>query len=564
MTILEHTYRVELRGGRVVDAVGAIVADAGSAPHISGRLELPGTVDDADLDPRTGARGVITVDEPGSAPRRFDLGIRRRRAVLGDAGTELVLASDEAMLDDYAPTADDGYALKLFERTGAVDIGELVDGVLATVGLPGVAPFVAQFRTVTPYWGLNNYIVNARARFDGSGWTGLTNAGASAISRATGATGLPLGVGSIIVNKVTAAASSWTDTRHALVPVQAGETYTLSTYARIDLGGATTGSRELAAFLAWRGHNGAPLLDTVGARAVVTDTGTGATGWARVHVTAQAPVGATQVLPILRVFGAMPVNAEVASSCWMLTEGDMLVPFFDGGMPTTVAYRHVYTGAPDASPSRREPLLDGPEPDALIWRAGTSAMGFLHPLLRALGLRLVCDELRQWTLRAEDDTVPGVPLQLREGVNVVEADDLTNRDDWFDGRVTRYRWTDAAGIQRERVDAFTLPGAQRITELVVEAPYPGPGRSRAAVMRAQGRGRTTTVTAPAVWSLVAGQPVAIYLDGKAPQLGTVQRVEFDLETDRMTVTARVRDTAPGAIDLLPGTINALPGTINNL
>lgn len=59
-------------------------------------------------------------------------------------------------------------------------------------------------------------------------------------------------------------------------------------------------------------------------------------------------------------------------------------------------------------------------------------------------------------------------------------------------------------------------------------------------------------------------PATFVLEGAPTQLGQAQRITFDLNQDRMTVTARTVDTPAGAIDLLPGTIDALPGTIDSL
>lgn len=204
--------------------------------------------------------------------------------------------------------------------------------------------------------------------------------------------------------------------------------------------------------------------------------------------------------------------------------------------------------------------------DALIWKAGEDALSFLHPLVQRAGLRLVCDEERRWTLRDETFEAPG-SLLLRQGVNLVQAEEMISRDAgfWFDARVTRYRWTDAAGLQQERIDSYALtPSYSRLTLLEVSAPYPGPGRSEYAVRRAQGVGREVTVATVSDWTATAELGVSIILADTPPQLGKVQRVTFDLDNDEMTIAARTVDTPEGAINLLPGTINALTGTINDL
>ncbi len=206
------------------------------------------------------------------------------------------------------------------------------------------------------------------------------------------------------------------------------------------------------------------------------------------------------------------------------------------------------------APSGDAPAVgSGADSDALLWKAGDSALQFLQPLVQALGLRLVCDEKRVWTLRNENYTGHGEIHTISHGENLIAGDDEIDRDAdlWFDARVTRYSWTDSAGTRQERVDAYALTNPYtRATLLEVNAPYPGDGRSQYAVRRAQQRGRELSATTIANWDMHAEQPAVFTFPETPIQFGAVQTVEYDLSRDEMTITARTIDTPDTAWVLL--------------
>lgn len=204
--------------------------------------------------------------------------------------------------------------------------------------------------------------------------------------------------------------------------------------------------------------------------------------------------------------------------------------------------------------------------EALIWRAGDTGMDFLQPLLEAVGLRLVCDEERVWTLRSEDYTTPG-NIVIRDLVNLIDADETIDRDAglWFDAAVTRYRWTDTAGVLHEALDAYTsATPPTKVKTFDKTTVFRGTGFSSYAVRRAQGRGREVSATCVSDWRAKAEQALEFTLPVTPIQTGVAQSIRFDLTADEMTVTSRTVDTALGSIDLLPGTIDSLAGTIDGL
>lgn len=320
-------------------------------------------------------------------------------------------------------------------------------------------------------------------------------------------------------------------------------------------------ARQARVGVQWYANDGTAPMGTVWGEFVTTVPGS----WTTVVVIARAPAGASSLVPFVSTEGNAAGQAHYARLP-MVYEGNRAVPPFTGNTPDDANYEYAWAESEHGSPSVREPVNDSPDPGALVWRAGVSAIDFLHSLVQASGFRLVCDEKRRWTLRDENHVAPG-QVAIRHAINMINGSDQISRDSglWFDARVTRYKWTDADGVRQEQVDSFALNDPYtRLTTLDVDAPYPGPGRSEYAVRRAQGRGREVTVTAVSDWRAQAEQGCTFVLDEAPTQIGISDRVEFSLDNDEMTVTARTADIPDGAIDLLTGTIDALTGTIDSL
>ncbi|WP_217585137.1 hypothetical protein, partial [Microbacterium sp. GbtcB4] len=91
----------------------------------------------------------------------------------------------------------------------------------------------------------------------------------------------------------------------------------------------------------------------------------------------------------------------------------------------------------------RTRVRDAPDRDALYWTAGMAALDFLAPVVQALGLRLVCNEARAWSLRNAEYRASG-SITFRDGVNIIAASEELSRDsdDWFQGAVFPNSWDD--------------------------------------------------------------------------------------------------------------------------
>lgn len=577
--ISQHVYRAFLVGAPDVELSlmgGTITLDDTTAPHVQGGIDIawpghwdivpddgpvyggPVWVTDDELlealDPRQSPRVRVTVDATYptfSTSRFFDLGVRDWDVSQTSRVVSLTVTSDEARLGDSAPLADDQTPL-----THQASLRAVVNYVL-NQAIPGssleATPGVDA--DATRYWTVSNLITNPSFEVNTAGWTPGANAGA--ITRTTGAT--PPGPSTWTAFwSSTAAAPSYADFAASTgLAVRAGRSYVFTTYM---LGSAARPGRVMIRF---KNPAGVALTDQYSAPVVL-----GTVTWTRLVVIATAPPGATQASLHVE-YGANAVGQNGFIDDAMFYEGDALIPNFNGSTPASSTYTYAWSGPVHASVSTRTPVSEA-EPDALIWRAGQSAIDFLHPLLQASGLRLVCDEQRRWTLRDAAFTAEG-STAVRYGVNLIDGTDRISRDNgyWFDAAVRIYRWTDSDGTQQERVDSFALNDPPTlVNRQIIEAPFPGPGLAEYAVQRAQGRGREVTVTTVADWRANAEQSCTIRLDGTPAQLGRASRIAFDLgpggSRDRMTITARTTDTIPDAVNLLDGTVNELVGTVNDL
>ena len=575
MTVSEHVYTASVGGLTLAVRGGKLTLDSAAFPHVKGDLvtDIPGvwveeTVENplggddlivprwepspevlTALDPRVSpAPRVHVTATDGAVSRTFDLHVRDRSIDHREGTATLILASDEALLDDYGPLGDDNapYAL-------AGSVRAVCNYVLGKV-LPGTtlqaSPSVDE--DVSPYWAVTNQVVNA-ACDNAVGYVAGANSSGVNFESSPGTPFLGTAYGWW---RAPAAGPSYTNVSGAL-RVSPGDSVVASARFQRGSGDAQKPCHILIRFVDAQGN----IVRDEGGPGVTLST---VNVWTRVSHIVTAPPGAVTAYMYLGMT-TTAANDAIRFDAPMLYADTELVPEFSGSTAADGRYTYSYSGAAGNSPSTRKPVVDRPR-DALRWRAGTSAMEFLHPLLQAKGLRLVCDEQRRWTLRTEDFTT-GTGITLRHAVNLISAEEAISRDGgfWFDARATRYRWTDDAGVQQERVDAYALtPNYTCMSTVDVDAVYPGPGRSEYAVRRAQGVGREVTVSTVPQWAVAAESPLQLLLDDTPPQVANVRAVAFDLDNDEMTITARTVDTPVGAINLLTGIINALPGTINAL
>jgi hypothetical protein len=554
VTVSTHVYTAHLLdpAGDIELSVkgGRISLDATQAPHVRADLlvALPVESTLAKLDPRLNARLRVNVEAVGAGgvqSRSFHLGLRDFGAQHLPAEVPLLLASDDAMLTDFRAFVDTDY------YDAASDLRSLCETVVRlALGDPTIV-IEGPTANVTPVWDTLNIITNPGVELDIANW-GI-GSGATALDRTTAYhhTGVAAAVWTVTSATASDAYPVLDWEAHA---ASAGAWYAFSVW--VALPGGSTGHVLLRFYDAnggnWGEVTGAPLASTG--------------DWVLLEAAGTAPPRTAHVFPIIRVEGAT-VGAAVLADDATLSADQFVVPSFSGATPSTAAYAYSWTDVPHASTSKRTALIsDTASPEAVIWRAGQSALEFLHPLVQVAGLRLVCDEARAWTLRDADYLADGT-LSITDRVNMIDAAQSIQRsgDVWFDAAVTTYTWRDSWGMQVVRVDTFQLtPTPVHVAHFEKNTPYPGPGFSEYAVLRAQGRGREVSATIVSDWRARAEQPVQITAGGTPRQAGLTQSVTFNLDSDEMTVTTRTTELRAGAIDLLDGTIDALVGTIDSL
>lgn len=559
MTTSTHVYTAVLIGSPNVTLRvkgGTLTLDAGRAPHVQGSIEIaiPAQATLTALDPRVAARIQVTVlatFPSGSQSRTFNLGLRRRPVQHRDGTLTLDVASDEALLGDWAPLADDYTPLNYQSSLRALVnyvLGKVISGTTVSTSLS--APDVA----VPALAASDNIIRNPRVAVDTVDW-GIT--GSAAVNRET--SGGPSGISATYYRAVPTAGATGVAIHidEATVAVRPNTEYKLIAYVYAQ-------STQAVTLDGW-------LIDAngtvVGSATPVVATPGGS--WVKLVCPFTTKETAASFRPRLSVNGAaLALTVGLTAVRLSVDSGDPNDNgYFDGSTTSTTNYAYEWSNTAHASSSRREVLIPAATPEGLTWEAGQSALDFLRPIVQRFGLRLVCNEARVWTLRDETFVAAGT-LTLRHGINLIDATETIDRDSglWFDAQVTIYTWTDrSTGVQHRMVDSYALTGSpKRINTVEIASAYPGPGRSQYAVGRAQGRGRDVTATSVADWAAAAEMDATITLNGAPVQTGATQSVRFNLDRDEMTVNVRTIDTGARSIDLLTGTINGLTGTINAL
>lgn len=530
MTVSTHAYTVEVDGQPIPFKNASINFDAARAPLVTATLTAP--IDASHLlDPRDARRVTITATathQGGTQTRQFDLGVRSRDISHRDAEVTVTLASDDALLADYAPLTDDEepYWIFLWED---MNLRTLVDHILDTAFGAQLAP--GPSATLPMSWSTRNVIPNPRLTVSDAHWQAINATG----ERATGPVDLnphqdlvwPDGA----CFRTVAAATSWQaqplDTDAGYFEVSGGEWWSAAAYVN-----GSAGVRSRVALI-WRDGKGRAIATSFGDWIDVPSSGS---TWEPVRVWAQAPDAVRQADLRIQYEGTVGDVGRVTAA--VLSQDRMPSRYFDGDQSDNVYDTFDWSGDPYESASVRTAISEDGAPETIIWETGRSALDYVAPILQRAGLRLVCDENRVWTLRGEGWTAPGA-LTFEHAVNIVDAGDSIDRGDdtWFDAAVTVYRWK-SDEREKEAIDAWAITNPPtKVKRIEKNTPYPGKGFSEYAVRRAQQRGQQFAATAVADWTATTEQPVQIAVPGTT-YAGRVQTLTFDLTTDEMTITTR--------------------------
>lgn len=510
-----------------------VVVDSGAVPYGSATVQVPLIAPETieAIDPREEVRATVAIGEEGDTPRVFDLVVRSRRVDHKAKRVEMQLATDEALLQDYAPLEDDDTP-----RDHEASLRDLIDYVLGVV-IPGAELEAGSTDAdLTAAWPLTNLLSNTKFEASTDGWSAGYNT--SAVARVTDVGGF---AGGNALRATSAAADHMFVDHTDSFSVSPGRLYTFSIYMRSNASGRTG-----YVMVTFHDNDDNEVQDNVSAGVALSTS-----GWTRVYKTVTIPSNVVAIS--LHAYMLADASGQyMYVDAAMLNEG-VLEDYFDGGTTDTSLYTYAFEGTADASPSSRTPVVER-LPELFTWPAGTSAWDFLQPLTAVAGLRLYCDETRAWRLiDPAEFTSPGrvtlSPLNSTEGVDVISRE---NADIYCTGVVVKYSWTDPTGTAKTATDTAGTAGRVFIVEL--NRPYPGPGVAAAILARRQGQGRTQDVTALAVWTTQPGQEASISLPGTVDQIGRVASVEWELPAGLMRVgTTGLVDVPPEAwLALDPG------------
>lgn len=536
--VLRPSASISIDGDAFIPRPGSSVTlDARNVPYATATVELP-LLEDAVidyLDPRDGIRCPITAEVDTS--RTFDLGLRSREVDHESKSVTLTLASDEALLQDYATLTDNTAPFSI-----AASLRAVVNLVLGTA-IPGATLEAGSDANVTAYWAATNLHPNPlpasatgyNIAANGTALTFTTLSGANVIRWTSSASTSNLNAGTTSAYRATP-----------------GRRY----YAAWDWASAASG-RSAALVMEFRSANGTVLMS----RTTGTTTPYSAV-FQTLSVTAVAPAGTETVYVYITTTGnTVATNHHVKR--FILTESDQPVPYFSGASADAF-YTYAWTETANASPSTRTPVTER-STDSLVWRAGQTAWDFLMPLAASVNMVLWSDENRDWWLKEADErtlsTLVSVsPANARSGTDTLSREDT---DAYVTGVVARYSWTDRDGISREVVDSAGTPDKVLVQEF--SQAYPGPGVAAAMLARRQGTGRVQAADAITVQAATPGMSLQFTLPGAPEVIGRLSSVQFDLASGFMNVGASgLVDIVPGSIAALVGTIAALPGTIASL
>lgn len=519
---------------------GTLTLDSTRYPYAEARVTVP-MPSPALLEVlKPGTR--VQLDASAQGAIQANLHLVSREASEDGKELRLNLASDEALLEAWAPLRDDDTP-----RNYESSLRSIVNYVLGKVS-PGASlqSGTTNNANLTAYWPITNLMVNPSVVGSSLGYQAGPNTSSATFSTAYGY------VGSSSMAWVSdSAATALLHCRS--FRVQPGRTYVMSAYA-------TTGlDRRVRMMARFRDDDGNVLMDKYGP--LVTASGLG--NWDRVTYIVTVPKGASNLSFNIGLVANVAGQTTYADA-FMFYEGDELVPYFDG-YTTPSGYVTQWQDVANASASERIPLVERPR-ELFTWTAGQSAWDFLENLTSAAGLRLFCDEKRRWFLvDPASYRAPGTRISARAD-NTVEATDTMDALDeetGVTGVIARFSWVDrATGEDRTRDDYAGTNGKVKLLEF--ERPYSA-GVAAAHLKKVKGVNRRQDVVIGIDYGARPSTEIQIDLPSTEPQIGTLTRVQFELTTGLMSLqSGGLREAPVGSIDLLPGSINSLTGSIDSL
>jgi hypothetical protein len=470
------------------------------------------------IDPRKQSRVAVTLTD-GKVTRAFNMNLRARDVDHQRGTMTLRAGTDEAQLmDDARVEATADRSATAFESSLRTLINTVV---LAPIGAVLQADNGAD-ADLTVYADLTNLLVNPSAETNTTGWT------ATRATLTRGGLTTPAGTQVFSLTTTTAGANSYM-LQAANMAVSPNTTYSMRAAVRTPVSArfalhAFEYDSTGAAVTTQQDPYGSPLPLNSFQQLTKTFTTNPKTAFIR--------------FAVLRADTGVTGQAWYVDAC-LLTQTDWVPRYFDGDTPNTAKETFAWTGTAHASTSTVTNISGTDRsPDMFVWLPGVTAWDFVQPLVQAGALRLFCDEARKWHLvDPAIYTVPGL-IAIGAGSNATAAADTISREaEWYDSVVITYRWTDANGVARMRVDVAGAPGTLTL-HVQKSTAYPGAGAAAALLQRTKTRGRVLSLNAVSDYKATPGMTLQAQLPSSPLQDGVISKVQFDLPLDEMAVKSR--------------------------
>jgi hypothetical protein len=517
-----------------------VTLDEYAVPYAKGDLvcSIPALSYLDQIDPRLNLRvsATLTTTQTGTATvsRPMNLALTDRALDFVNLTMTLSVASDEAVLDNYALVATAS------TRTYGLSVKTAVTAALATIGATlGGTP--ADFTLTTKALDAvkTNVCMNPRVATASTGWVQSYNGGGAGTQTLV-ATGGPLTwVPTFARTTITTAAPAplYFYVDQSVNPVAVLTQYTGTMWVR-----SSIAQSVIVAIVGWTGTaQGAEtyspsytLAPGVWTQVSGTFTTDGANNGLRFHIytAASTPVGAT-----LDITGLVIVAGSTA-----------VTDYFDGstsGTRDSTVYVHAWTGTANASTST---LTEQPNNDGTVWNPGTSAYDWVSPLVQTGGLRLWCDETRVWHLDTST-TTNSTFISMAAGTNITDANETISltSGEWYSGVVVQYNWTTADGLSHISYDSAGNATGRTLYQSLDDTPYPGPGAAAAILTRASNKGRQFSVTGMPNFTVTPTGALLINLPNDDIQSGITSSVTWSIPAEgdaSMSITSRGLITIP--------------------
>jgi hypothetical protein len=545
---------------------GSIDMDESMSPFVGGNITVahPGPAVLALMNPVPGQKppqvSILAKRSPGGQ-LPVTLSIQARQVVVETGEVGINLVNNEALVQDYSPSASIDYAsMQGSVRNICQAVLTRALGATTSVGLAsGTDPSFTTYRDVQNLIPGGSFEVSSgvwgAVRADLSISTAWAQQGSYSLRMKPNATGAA----------------------YAMLPVSlsVGSQYTMTAYIRTTAAQTGTLDADARRLRAVALVNGVEVIFARSNQAPNTANTT-----TKLTMTFTVPAGSADTQVRLMNGATNAADNSVYFDCVMLVEGDGTdtdgtpLAYFDGNTADTTAYNYDWTDVAGLSTSTRTALVNR-SPDALIWQPGTNGIAFLQPILQATGRRLFQDLDGIWRMADNNYRVPG-QVRIGPGYGLYSVTDLVSRTAtqtdglplFADAVILNYVWTES-GTGKEKA-ASDIAGPTNYTRPympeTIQAPFPGPGRAAYMLSRLQARQRQLQVRGTTNYAARPGQEAVITTADGGVTTGYVDAVIWDLGDDSMqVVTKGLLAVTPGSVGNAPSkqTIGSVTGTIGN-